>query len=85
MFYILKFFGKKRPNLYIKVKVMGDGFWKVWRAYLHVLGCYHTHPQLCEMCSSWQQELLQNPDQFRSNDMVKIACEKKVYFCPVII
>jgi hypothetical protein len=31
---------------------------------------------MCEMHSFWQQELLQNPSQFRSGDVVKIALEK---------
>ncbi|MBW5290846.1 MAG: hypothetical protein Rsou_1159 [Candidatus Ruthia sp. Asou_11_S2] len=63
----------------IKGEVMGDGPWKVGQCSLHVLGCNHTHPQLCEMRAFWQQELLQNPDQFRANDMVKIACEKSAF------
>ncbi|WP_201340858.1 hypothetical protein [Abyssogena phaseoliformis symbiont] len=63
----------------IKGEVMGEGPWKVGQCSLHVLGCNHTHPQLCEMHAFWQQELLQNLAQFRASDVVKIACEKGAF------
>ncbi len=60
----------------IKGDISGDGPWKVGDCSFHILGCNHTHPQMCEMHSFWQQELLQNPDQFRGNEVVEIALKK---------
>ncbi|RUA04402.1 MAG: hypothetical protein DSY43_06385 [Gammaproteobacteria bacterium] len=58
----------------IKGEISGDGPWRVGEASFHVLG----YPQMCEMHSFWQTELMQNPTQFRSKDVVKIALEKGV-------
>jgi len=60
----------------IEGEITGDGPWRVGVCSLHVLGCNHTHPQMCEMHSFWQSELLQNPAQFKSNEVVKIALKK---------
>ena len=70
----------------IEGEVTGDGPWRVGSCSFHILGCNHTHPQKWEMHSFWQQELLQNPDKFRSNEVLKIACEKGAILpddCPI--
>ena len=70
----------------IEGEITGDGPWRVGPCSFHVLGCNHTHPQMCEMHSFWQQELLQSPDKFRSNEVLKIACEKGAILpddCPI--
>lgn len=72
-------FWEKDPQYSIHIiegDITGDGPWKVGDCSFHILGCNHTHPQMCEMHSFWQQELLQNPGQFRGNEIVKIALEK---------
>ncbi|CAC9628592.1 hypothetical protein [uncultured Gammaproteobacteria bacterium] len=72
-------FWEKDPKYSIHLiegEITGDGPWRVGKCSFHVLGCNHTHPQMCEMHSFWQQELLQNSDQFRAGDVVKIALEK---------
>jgi hypothetical protein len=60
----------------IKGEITGQGPWRVGECSFHVLGCNHTHPQMCEAHAFWQQELLQNPTQFRSDEVLKIALEK---------
>ena len=60
----------------IKGNITGDGPWKVGECSFHILGCNHTHPQMCEMHSFWQQQRLQDPAQFRSAEVVEIALKK---------
>jgi len=60
----------------IQGKIKGEGPWRVGECTFHVLGCNHTHPQLCESHSFWQQSLLQNPENFRTNEVLTIALEK---------
>jgi len=72
-------FWEKDPKYSIHLiegEITGDGPWRVGECSFHVLGCNHTHPQMCAMHSFWQQELLQRPEQFRANDVVEIALEK---------
>ena len=72
-------FWEKDPTYSIHLiegDISGDGPWKVGDCSFHILGCNHTHPQMCEMRSFWQQELLQNPEKFRSNEVVKIALQR---------
>ncbi len=74
-------FWEKEPEYSIHLiegEIKGDGPWRVGEASFHVLGCNHTHPQMCEMHSFWQTELMQNPTQFRGEEVVKIALEKGV-------
>ena len=72
-------FWEKDPQYSIHLiegEITGEGPWRVGEASFHVLGCNHTHPQMYEMHSFWQSELLQNPSQFRNKDVVKIALKK---------
>ena len=62
----------------IEGQIKGEGPWKVGDCSFHVLGCNHTHPQLCEMQSYWRQEKMLNPENFRGDELVKIAAEKGV-------
>jgi hypothetical protein len=72
-------FWEKDPTYSIHLidgNISGDGQLKVGNCSFHILGCNHTHPQMCEMHSFWQQQLLQNPEQFRLNEVVEIALKK---------
>jgi hypothetical protein len=72
-------FWEKDPKYSIHLierEITGEGPWRVGVCSFHVLGCNHTHPQLCEIHSFWQQEKLQNPMKFQSEKIIKIALEK---------
>jgi hypothetical protein len=72
-------FWEKDPKYCIHLiegSITGDGPWRVGECSFHILGCNHTHPTMCEMHSFWQQQLLQDPAQFRSIEVVEIALEK---------
>lgn len=60
----------------IEGEIQGDGPWRVGECTFHVLGCNHTHPQLCELHSFWQHEVLMHPEKFRSAEVLQIALEK---------
>ncbi|SFV69386.1 hypothetical protein MNB_SUP05-5-136 [hydrothermal vent metagenome] len=60
----------------IKGKIKGEGPWKIADCTLHILGCNHTHPKLCEMQSFHRQEMLLNPENFRMNEVLEIASKK---------
>lgn len=60
----------------IKGTVSGKGPWRIGQCTVHVLGCNHTHPGLCEVDAYWHQENLLNPQQFAHSDIIKIANEK---------
>ncbi len=72
-------FWEKDPTYSIHLiegEIRGEGPWKVGECSFHVLGCNHTHPQLCEMHSFWQSELLTGPEKFRTGEIPTIALEK---------
>lgn len=72
-------FWEKDPTYSIHLiegEIKGQGPWRVGECSFHVLGCNHTHPQLCETHAFWQQEHLLNPEQFRADEVMNIAREK---------
>ncbi len=60
----------------IKGKIIGKAPWKVGDCVFNIVGCNHTHPELCHQQAFYKQETLLHPEQFRTNDIIKIACEK---------
>ena len=60
----------------IRGDIIGKGPWRVGDCTFHVLGCNHTHPQLCHTQAFWQQEMLLKPEAFRTNEVLAIASEK---------
>lgn len=60
----------------IKGKITGEAPWRVGSCVFNLIGCNHTHPELCHEQAFWQQERLLHPQGFRTDEVLKIACEK---------
>ncbi len=72
-------FWEKEPKYSIHIirgKITGQAPWKIGDCVFSIVGCNHTHPELCHRQAFYKQEALLHPEQFRTNDIIKIACEK---------